>query len=92
MCYAGEFDPEFQGMHRIERMLYRDGITSGANNFTTKTLNEWALQVQEVYESLGTKIDAVRPQAVCHNMHTPQLTSLYVLSFVTGSLGVHLLV
>ena len=48
-------------MHRIERMLYRDEITSGGNNFTDKTLAEWALQVQETYVSLGEKIEAVRP-------------------------------
>ena len=58
---TGEFDLEFQGMHRIERMLYRDEITSGGNNFTDKTLAEWALQVQETYVSLGEKIEAVRP-------------------------------
>ena len=61
VCFSGESDAEFQGMHRIERMLYRDGITSGGNNFTEKTLNEWALQVQATYVSLGDKINAVRP-------------------------------
>jgi hypothetical protein len=40
-------------------MLYRDGITSGTNAFTNKTLAQWAMQMQETYVTLGTKIEAV---------------------------------
>lgn len=61
LVVAGEFDPEFQGMHRFERMLWRDEITQGNNSFTTMGMNAWATKLQETYVALGAKIDMVRP-------------------------------
>lgn len=57
---AGEYNPDFQGYHRMERMLYRDGITSGANDFTPQGLVAWIRQLNTTYVALGQKLNMVR--------------------------------
>ena len=70
---AGEKNIEFQGWHRIERMLYRDNITAGGNDFTDRTLVEWSVQLQDTYATLSDKIDLVRPTNTAHagGVHQP---------------------
>ena len=64
---AGELDSDFKGFHRLERALYRDGVTDAESELplSRQTLQEWAEDLEKSYTQLGRRIAAVRRQAAC---------------------------
>lgn len=60
---AGETNTDFQGFHRIERMLYRDGLSDASDEdiYTGTPMLEWAMGLKASYEKLGDELAAVRP-------------------------------